>query len=93
MASSGQAFNSLSYGMEGMELSSNLLPLPSCLLWVPILGYASGKERLEPGTRWFAAMDGEVEHVQQQKACFAAQVASQKCKNVVSVSPVLLWPR
>lgn len=38
MASSGQAFNSLSYGMEGMELSSNLLLLPSCLLWVPSWG-------------------------------------------------------
>lgn len=56
MASSGQAFNSLSYGMEGMELSSNLLLLPSCLLWVPILVYSPGKERLEAGTRRFAAM-------------------------------------
>lgn len=46
MASSGQAFNSLSYGTEGMELSSNLLLLPSCLLWVPILVYFLGKERL-----------------------------------------------
>lgn len=64
MAASGQAFNSLSYGTEGMELSSNLLLLPSCLLWVPILVYSLGKEKLEAGTRWFAAMDGDGDPVQ-----------------------------
>lgn len=64
MASSGQAFNSLSYGMEGMELSYNLLLLPSCWLWVPILVHSLGKERLEAGAGCFAAMDGDVEHVQ-----------------------------
>lgn len=55
--------------------------------------YFLGKERLEAGTRWFAAMDGDVEHVQQQRAYFAAQVAARKCKNFVSVNPVLLWAR
>lgn len=64
MASSGQAFSSLSYGTEGMELSYNLLLLPSCLLWITILLYSLGKERLEAGAGWFAAMDGDVEHVQ-----------------------------
>lgn len=58
MASSGQAFNSLSYGMEGMELSSNLLLL---LALGPHPGVFPRKG--EAGTRWFAAMDGDVEHV------------------------------
>lgn len=38
-------------------------------------------------------MDGDVEHVQQQRAYFAAQVAARKCKKFVSVNPVLLWAR
>ena len=65
MASSGQAFNSLSYCVEGMELSkaATCQPLTFCLPWVTIMVYSLGKERLEAGAGWFAAMDGDVEHV------------------------------
>lgn len=41
-----------------------MLLLPFCLPWVTIMVYSLGKERLEDGAGWFAAMDGDAEHVQ-----------------------------